>query len=553
MNLQRPLTDTVAASKTFAPLHRGSSWSPCMKFYLAAAFGQEGLRRLSEALCRPPRSTCLRLNTLHHTLEEVRHELQQELQASSWQAQAEGRVVDQVPEVPQAMLLHGGGQQDVDYAPAQGEARMPWREVAVSRKAAEGILRGAHVFVPGVVAASWDMSVGDLVAVSTILEQPGTTGVPRGAVLGDAAAPLLAAADRSHLHLGKSVAAELEMGRKALFNKTRGVAVTLLQRAFELPPCNGLLPGKLMLQNLPSIVAAQALSPTRGSRVLDMCAAPGGKTTALAALMGDEGTIIALDRSHAKAQEIRQVASELRCSSITAFKMDATQAVLRPTAPPTTATSQPAGAHYNGASAVLSQPAWCFAGPPCQASPACEAVLIAAADVPPAGSSPAQTASGHARPHLQGMSCSRLSTSKQGFEPASFDHILLDAPCTGLGLRPRLMQHATLDYTARYQRKLIRVAVELLKPGGTMVYSTCSISPAENEANVAWLLKAYPEMELSRHSPVLGQHGLSGQLRHQNGDLEDWLTTSQAERVQRFDPTAALDTIGFFIAKFTKS
>ena len=70
---------------------------------------------------------------------------------------------------------------------------------------------------------------------------------------------------------------------------------------------------------------------------------------------------------------------------------------------------------------------------------------------------------------------------------------------------------------------------------------------------MAWLLKACPEMELSRHSPVLGQHGLSGQLRHHNGDLEDWLTKSQAEMVQRFDPTAALDTIGFFIAKLTKS
>ena len=62
----------------------------------------------------------------------------------------------------------------------------------------------------GVLAASRDMSVGDLVAVSTILEQPGsaTTGVPRGAVLGDAAVPLLADASRSHLHLGKSAAAE---------------------------------------------------------------------------------------------------------------------------------------------------------------------------------------------------------------------------------------------------------------------------------------------------------------------------------------------------------
>ena len=80
-----------------------------------------------------------------------------------------------------------------------------------------------------------------------------------------------------------------------------------------------------------------------------------------------------------------------------------------------------------------------------------------------------------------------------------------------------------------------------------------SCAAAENEANVAWLLKAYPEMELSRHSPMLGQRGFSGHLRHQNGDLEDGLTSSQAEMVQRFDPTAALDTIGFFIAKLTKS
>ena len=62
----------------------------------------------------------------------------------------------------------------------------------------------------GVLAATRDLNEGDLVAVSTILEQPGsaTTGVPRGAVLGDAAAPLLAAAGRSQLHLGKSAAAE---------------------------------------------------------------------------------------------------------------------------------------------------------------------------------------------------------------------------------------------------------------------------------------------------------------------------------------------------------
>lgn len=55
-----------------------------------------------------------------------------------------------------------------------------------------------------------------------------------------------------------------------------------------------------MLQNLPSIAAALALSPTPGSRVIDLCAAPGGKSTLLAQLMGNEGELIAVDRSHSK-------------------------------------------------------------------------------------------------------------------------------------------------------------------------------------------------------------------------------------------------------------
>jgi hypothetical protein len=83
-----------------------------------------------------------------------------------------------------------------------------------------------------------------------------------------------------------------------------------------------------MLQNLPSIVAAQILQPPPGSRVLDMCAAPGGKTTMLAQIMGCVGRVNALDRSHAKVDDVRSLAEELGCSScITAIKMDATKAV----------------------------------------------------------------------------------------------------------------------------------------------------------------------------------------------------------------------------------
>ena len=55
-----------------------------------------------------------------------------------------------------------------------------------------------------------------------------------------------------------------------------------------------------MLQNLPSIVTAQVMNPQSGWKVLDMCAAPGGKTTAMAEWMGDQGEVIALDRTHKK-------------------------------------------------------------------------------------------------------------------------------------------------------------------------------------------------------------------------------------------------------------
>lgn len=52
------------------------------------------------------------------------------------------------------------------------------------------------------------------------------------------------------------------------------------------------------------MLPALALAPKADHRVLDMCAAPGGKTTMLAQLMGDKGEVVALDRSHAKVGEI---------------------------------------------------------------------------------------------------------------------------------------------------------------------------------------------------------------------------------------------------------
>jgi 16S rRNA C967 or C1407 C5-methylase (RsmB/RsmF family) len=81
----------------------------------------------------------------------------------------------------------------------------------------------------------------------------------------------------------------------------------------------------------------------------------------------------------------------------------------------------------------------------------------------------------------------------QGFVPESFSHVLLDAPCTALGIRPRLQQTLTLKElleTAAYQRQLLAAAVRLVQPGGYLVYSTCSISPGES-GNFMWGGRSY--------------------------------------------------------------
>ena len=79
-----------------------------------------------------------------------------------------------------------------------------------------------------------------------------------------------------------------------------------------------------MMQGLPSLAAAHAVQARRGDRILDMCAAPGGKTTALAAHMEDVGEVIALDRSHQKVSHIKALAESFGLKAVLAVKRDAT-------------------------------------------------------------------------------------------------------------------------------------------------------------------------------------------------------------------------------------
>jgi 16S rRNA C967 or C1407 C5-methylase (RsmB/RsmF family) len=86
----------------------------------------------------------------------------------------------------------------------------------------------------------------------------------------------------------------------------------------------GALAGRAALQNLPSVVAAHVLDAQPGMRVLDMCAAPGGKACAIAESMRNEGEIIALDRTHGKVQLIEEMAASLGHTVIQAVKKDST-------------------------------------------------------------------------------------------------------------------------------------------------------------------------------------------------------------------------------------
>jgi 16S rRNA (cytosine967-C5)-methyltransferase len=82
--------------------------------------------------------------------------------------------------------------------------------------------------------------------------------------------------------------------------------------------------------------------------------------------------------------------------------------------------------------------------------------------------------------------------------PASADAVLLDAPCSGWGVlnrRPDLRHHQSPQRRAELyplQRELLRAAAELVRPGGVLLYVTCTLNPEENERQIAAFLRDDP-------------------------------------------------------------
>ncbi|MGQ4870400.1 MAG: RsmB/NOP family class I SAM-dependent RNA methyltransferase [Candidatus Thorarchaeota archaeon] len=127
--------------------------------------------------------------------------------------------------------------------------------------------------------------------------------------------------------------------------------------------------------------------------------------------------------------------------------------------------------------------------------------------------------------------------------------ILLDAPCSGEGLLPvdpsrkTSKSMADIRFCATREIELLEAAVNVLAPGGTMVYSTCSIAPEEGEYVIDDVLRRHPEIHVV---PIEMEFGSSGYTKPYGVEMDSSLALAR-----RFLPHLH-ETEGFFICRLEK-
>ncbi|MGC3960808.1 MAG: RsmB/NOP family class I SAM-dependent RNA methyltransferase [Verrucomicrobiota bacterium] len=176
--------------------------------------------------------------------------------------------------------------------------------------------------------------------------------------------------------------------------------------------------GWFYIQDPSTLLAVRELDPRPGETILDLCAAPGGKTTFIAQLMNNTGRVVAQDNVPDRLKLIEENCKRL------------------------------------------------------------------------------------------GITCAQISSH---LTPIStlFDRILIDAPCSNTGvLRRRVdlrwrIQPTELERLRATQHELLEKAAKQLKPGGTLVYSTCSLEPEENTKLVKQFLATQPNFKLERERQLL--------------------------------------------------
>jgi len=150
-----------------------------------------------------------------------------------------------------------------------------------------------------------------------------------------------------------------------------------------------------------------------------------------------------------------------------------------------------------------------------------------------------------------GLEATYVATDATEWDAGPFDAILLDAPCMATGTIRRhpdvawLKNEADLDALSALQARLLRKSVTLLKPGGTLVYCTCSLEPEEGEQAIAALLEAEPQMK--RHPVEASELAGLSELISPLGDVR-----TLPCHLQHDDPKlSGLD--GFYAARLVKT
>lgn len=174
--------------------------------------------------------------------------------------------------------------------------------------------------------------------------------------------------------------------------------------------------GLYYLQEPSAMTPANRLETLPGERVLDVCAAPGGKATELGAKLKGDGVLVANDLSSSRAKGLLKNLELMGIGNVIVLSEEPGRLI------------------------------------------------------------------GHFREY--------------------FDKILIDAPCSGEGMfrKERRMiraweEHGP-DYFSKIQKSIVTQAAQMLRPGGMLLYSTCTFSPEENEQTVEYLLSQYPEFSV---------------------------------------------------------
>jgi 16S rRNA (cytosine967-C5)-methyltransferase len=189
--------------------------------------------------------------------------------------------------------------------------------------------------------------------------------------------------------------------------------------------------GLFYVQDVSSMMVVVEADPKPGDYVIDVCAAPGGKSTHMAELMQGTGMVEARDLTAAKVGLIEENIARHGLSNMFAVQMDAT------------------------------------------------------VDDPES----------HGKADL----------------------LVCDLPCSGLGvmgrktdIRHKMLQEKLQDIVV-LQQKILGTVLDYVKPGGTLLYSTCTVCHAENEENVAWILKNRPDFTfISQRQIFPGEAGNDG-------------------------------------------